>query len=82
MTRHDSIRAMGLKKWVDEWCMSHNLPWRYKHLADWVESGDQFGEKVPALKLARLFKTSRPTMEKWLIIYNEEKKQERNNGHI
>lgn len=71
--RNDSIRAQGLEAHVNQHCMKHTLPWRYKNLEEWIEKGDEFGERMPILKLARLFQVSRPTMEKWLWVYKEQK---------
>lgn len=72
MTRNDSIRAKGLATHLDETKDQHNGR-GYADFLKFVISGDQFGEPIPVLKLARLFNTTRPTMEKWLVIYKEEK---------
>jgi hypothetical protein len=74
MTRQDSIRSKGLERHVDEYCELKGLVFRYADFKRLVEEGDEFGERVPALKLARLFKTTRPTIEKWLMIYEDEAK--------
>jgi hypothetical protein len=76
MTRQDSIRARGLAAHLDETKDRHNGR-GYADFLKYVISGDEFGQKIPVLKLSRIFNTSRPTMEKWLMIYNEEKA---NNG--
>lgn len=73
MSRPDSIRSKGLEQHVDKHCIDKRISYRYRDLVNWIENGDQFGETVPVLKLSRLFGTSRNTMDKWLIIYHEEK---------
>ncbi len=71
--RKDSIRAKGLEKHVNAYCLKNNLPYRYKHLVDWLENG-QAGEDVKKEWIRRRFAPlSRPAFEKWLTVYNEEK---------
>lgn len=72
MTRPDSIRAKGLEAHVNEHCVKKMLPMRFKNLVDFVRSAQDLGEQPSPVKLARAFGVSRITMEKWLIIYNEE----------
>lgn len=79
MTRADSIRAKGLEIHVDAHCEKLNLKYRYKDLVNWIENGDEYGEEVSVEWLRRRFKTSRPTMEKWLMLYEEEKNDANSN---
>lgn len=70
--RPDSIRAKGLEAHVNAYCIKTNSPYRYKHLDEWIQQGDSFGEPVSAEWLRRRFGCGRHTMEKWLAIYKEE----------
>lgn len=73
--RKDSIRQKGLENHVNEYCLEHKLPFRYKHLADWLENG-QMGEDVSKEWIRRRFAPlSRPAFDKWLMVYEEEKKK-------
>lgn len=73
MIRADSIQAVGLEAHINAFCMKNTLPWRYKNFVTWVEEGDEVGEPVKAEWLRRRFGVSRPTMDKWLLIYKEQK---------
>lgn len=71
--RKDSIRAKGLEAHVNEYCLKNTIPFRYKHLKEWLEQGN-LGEEVSKEWIRRRFAPlSRPAFEKWLLIYNEEK---------
>lgn len=73
MSRPDSIRAIGLKAHLEGTRDRHNDR-GYAEFVKYVNDGDQFGERIPLLKLARLFNTTRPTIERWLLIHDEESK--------
>lgn len=71
--RKDSIRAKGLEAHVNEYCLKHKSPFRYKHLVEWLEQGN-LGEEVSKEWIRRRFAPlSRPAFEKWLQAYKEEK---------
>lgn len=72
MNRPNSIRGKGLEEHVNAYCLKHTLPFRYKHLVEWITQGDEYGEPVTAEWLRRRFGVSRPTMEKWLAVYKEQ----------
>lgn len=72
MTRPDSIRTKGLEAHVNQHCLAHSLPMRYKNLVDFITAAEALGEQPSPIKLARAFGVTRPTMEKWLAIYKEE----------
>lgn len=70
--RRDSIRSKGLEKHVNAYCVEKMLPYRYKHLVEWLEQGEH-GESVTKEWIRRRFELSRPAIDKWITVYNEEK---------
>lgn len=75
MTRQDSIRSKGLEQHLNDTAGQHNDR-GYAEFVRLINDGDEFGEKVSLRKLARLFKTTRPTIEKWVMLFEEETKDE------
>jgi hypothetical protein len=73
MTRPDSIKAIGLEAHVNEHCAKKLLSMRYKNFVDFVESARALGEEPSATKMARAFCVSRPTMDKWILLYTQER---------
>ncbi len=73
MTRRDSIRAKGLKVHVNDYCAAKGIDYNYDNLDFWLTHG-VMGEPVTMEWLRRRFKNTRPTMEKWITRYNEEKR--------
>ena len=73
--RQDSIRKKGLEAHVNAYCEAKGIPYRYKHLAAWIDRGE-YGEKLSNEWIRRRFAPiSRVSFEKWLLIYNEEKQK-------
>lgn len=68
MTRPDSIRAIGLKKYLNQTADKHNN-YTYSDFIKFV-SGPATPTKTA---LARLFNVDRMTMSKWLSIHELEK---------
>lgn len=80
--RIDSIRAKGLEKHVNEYCVAHDIPYRYRHLVDWLENGEH-GEAVSREWIRRRFEpVSRPTFDKWLTVFSEEKNSMSQNNNF
>ena len=70
--RKQSIREKGLRSYLDSTTGKHNDR-GYDDFHRCITAGDEFGEPIAARKLARIFNVSRPTVEKWLSIWREEK---------
>ncbi len=73
MARPDSIRAKGLAYHLDATKAEHNNL-GLEDLHRYLEHGDEFGDRMSIVRLSKRFNVSRTTMEKWLLIYDEEKK--------
>lgn len=71
MPQPNRIRSIGLKKHLDATKAEHNNR-GYLEFVKYLEMGDEFGERVPGIKMARAFNVSRITMDRWIIIYHEE----------
>lgn len=71
--RQDSIRQKGLEAHVNEYCEKHGIPYRYKHLKEWLEQGDGYEKPSGEWIRRRFAPLSRPAFDKWLTIYEEEK---------
>lgn len=70
--RKQSIRKQGLRSYLDATAGEHNGR-GYDEFHRCITAGDEFGEPIATRKLARIFNVSRPTAEKWLSIWREEK---------
>lgn len=70
--KKQSIRKRGLKDYLNSTTTDHNGR-GYDDFHRCITVGDEFGEPIAARKLARIFNVSRPTVEKWLSIWREEK---------
>lgn len=73
MTSPYNIRIKGLQLHLDQTKDQHNGR-GYAELVKYFDDGDEFGEQIAIRKLARLFNTSWPTMQKWLTILEEERR--------
>jgi DNA invertase Pin-like site-specific DNA recombinase len=65
MTRPDSIRAIGLKKHLDDKAAAH----KNKNYADLIEMLDN---RASQNYIARAFGVTKNTVSKWLLIHHEE----------
>lgn len=73
MTRPDSIRSIGLRAFLDKSKDKHKGK-GYLDFVRYIEFAREYENSPSPLKMSRVFNVSRPTMEKWLVIYNEEQK--------
>ena len=71
MSRPDSIRNIGLRNHLEATKAEHNNR-GYAEFVKYLELGEEYGEPLPVVKLARAFSVTTRTLEKWLIIYHEE----------
>ena len=60
-----------MRRHLDETKEAHNGR-GYEEFVRLLTHGDEFGERLPIAKLARIFNVHEHTMEKWVIIYHEE----------
>jgi len=73
MTRPDSIRSLGLERHLNTTKDLHNNR-GYAELVKYINLGDELVEPLPVTRMARAFNVTPITMDKWLIIYHEEKR--------
>jgi hypothetical protein len=73
MTSPLNIRSKGLEKHYKQWRTSHPDAITYSKLVNYLDNGDEFGRRVPIEILADLCKTSKNTMLKWMIVYEEQR---------
>jgi hypothetical protein len=67
--RADSIQVKGLEKHVNEYAVKHAIPWRYRHLVDWLERGAD-GQPVSKEWIRRQFAPlSRHAFKNWIAAY-------------
>jgi len=74
MPHPNSIRLIGLNRYLEQTRDKHNGR-GYAEFVKYIEYGDEFGEPLPFLKMARVFKVTRQTLERWITIYNEEQRK-------
>ena len=68
--KRQSIRDVGLESYLNDTAKIHNDR-NYDDFIRLLTVGDEFGDPIPKRKLARIFKVSRPTVEKWISIWRE-----------
>jgi hypothetical protein len=67
----DTIQEQGLRRFLDNTSHKHNNR-GFDDFQRLLTVGDEFGEPVPASKIARAFGVSRPTIERWTLILKQE----------
>jgi hypothetical protein len=71
MPKPINIRIEGFEKHYRDWAESHPDAIPYEKLIQLLDNGDEFGRKVPLEVLAKLCKTSKNTMFKWVQVHRE-----------
>jgi hypothetical protein len=77
MPKTPSIRALGFRRYYNEvWLIKNPDAIAWDRLENYLLNGDEFGRRVPISLLAKLCKTTKTTILKWLPIFYEQNKKD------